>query len=131
MAQVVSLSKQTTRTVVLHRALCFAVAKQENTLPPTLLVPSHSWEFPREACEIMYSFRFPVVIWDLSVQTECTGLTSQLGLHACRLPSETVTFRGSLFPLALSSKSKEPQSWSGLCLCRSIPRWKGTMTKDN
>lgn len=55
--------------------------QQDNKLPPTLLVPSHSWEFPREADEIMYRLQFPVVIWDLSVHTECTGLLSQLGLQ--------------------------------------------------
>lgn len=76
---------------MLHRILfCCDHHQQENELPPTLPIPSHSWEFPREADEIMYSFQFPVVIGDLSVQAECTGLPSQLGLHACGLPCKTV-----------------------------------------
>lgn len=78
-----------------------------NKPPPTLLVLSHSWEVPREACEIWYSLQFPVVIWDLVSRQN--GQTSNPSLGSMLAPSQARLwrFRIFLFPLVLSSRSKD------------------------
>lgn len=78
-----------------------------NKPPLTLLVLSHSWEVPREACEIWYSLQFPVVIWDLVSRQD--GQTSNPSWGSMLAPSQARLWRFHifLFPLVLSSRSKD------------------------
>lgn len=108
---------------------------QESKLPPTLLVPSHSWEFPREASEIMYSFQLPVVIWDLVSRQD--GQSSNPSWDSTLAPFQVKPWRLPvlLSPLDLGSGSKEPQPWSRLYQTRVASRsetpWKGTKLQED